>query len=314
MATTDAHEASYDGGSAGKHSIPPAPSLDATAFNLLEALRQPDCPICHLTAQAVSSYLDWTAYESVNDPQVREQLRRALGYCAPHGQQWLGLKDTLATAIIYRDILTELRRVVAPFVAGGQGQVRAHTGKEAGKAVETEEAVRDTTDGPADGAAGGIMRKLQTLLSGEQASVEAGHALADALEPAGPCPACRYTLEVERRLVESCAQALSDERFAQAYRRHPFGLCLPHLRAVLRRASPQIAGMLARFLLDTLTDTCARLDEVVRKYDYRFRHEARGHEFEAPARSVRLAAGTLPTGLKLPAGSGRPGRRGGRRA
>src|SRR4051794_26028599 len=93
-----------------------------TAFELLRALEgQPSCPVCHLTREAVANQLDAFAYESVTDPATRKRLRDALGYCAAHGQLWLAQYDTLATAIIYDDVFTQVLAVLQAHLDANDG-------------------------------------------------------------------------------------------------------------------------------------------------------------------------------------------------
>jgi hypothetical protein len=76
------------------------------AFELEETLRQPGCPICTLALRAVGRFMQTLAYEQVNDPAVRDQLRSAGGFCHPHAYQWLReAHNVLGTALIYRDLL-----------------------------------------------------------------------------------------------------------------------------------------------------------------------------------------------------------------
>src|SRR5213082_3010499 len=85
---------------------------DKAGHDLYLILRQPGCPICGLTNQAVDRYLQSTSYEDVTDPTVREQLRAAQGWCAVHAQRWLSQLDALGTAIIYKDVLDTARRTL----------------------------------------------------------------------------------------------------------------------------------------------------------------------------------------------------------
>src|SRR6476646_310619 len=102
------------------HKAPPL--KDVTAFDLLRALEaQSSCPVCYLTRQMVGKYLDWFAYESATDPQPRARLRGALGFCAAHGQAWLGQSDALATALIYDDVFTEVRKVLQAHLNENKG-------------------------------------------------------------------------------------------------------------------------------------------------------------------------------------------------
>jgi hypothetical protein len=266
--------------SSGSHERPDPGLSDHTAHELIRAMHEhPGCPICYLTERAVSSYLDWTSYESVNDPQIRERLRSSLGYCAAHGQEWLGRKDALGTAIIYNDVLARLQAILeasGPRKTGSDNRVRSPGG-------------------------GGLVEKLQTLFGNGMAGTQAGRALADALDPTEPCPACRYTLDFEKRTRASCAEGFANQDFMAAYDRHEMGLCLPHFRQVLRLVGQSaLVRALAQSQKTKWARTSTELAEVIRKSDYRYTSEPRGAEFKAPARSVEQVGGRLSTQLNLP--------------
>ncbi len=252
--------------------------LDRLAFDLLDALRQPGCPVCRLTHQAARRYLDGISYEMVNDPDVRQELRDSLGYCAVHGQEWLRLQDALGTAIIYRDVLNHLLQTM-------QAQAQAAS---------------TTSDSESTQADNGLLDRLQNMLASRPKS-EAGRALAEALEPASPCPVCSHTLKIEESLAASFAAALANRQFMEAYRRHEMGLCLPHFRSVLRFiAQPSLLRAATQAQAAKLAMTRDDLAEVIRKHDYRFTGESRGDEFNAPARSVEQVGGNLPIQLNMP--------------
>ena len=83
-----------------------------TSYKLLEACREPGCPICRLEQQGVERYLDNQFYENVNNPAWRDHLRASHGFC--HEHSWLGvnkrLGDALGFSIIYHDIVNNLLR------------------------------------------------------------------------------------------------------------------------------------------------------------------------------------------------------------
>lgn len=79
---------------------------DTAAFEVRAALEQPGCPICRLALRAVGRFIESLAYEQVNDPGVRADLRAAHGFCNQHAYRWLReAHSPLGTAIIYRDVL-----------------------------------------------------------------------------------------------------------------------------------------------------------------------------------------------------------------
>ena len=235
---------------------------------MLLALGQPGCPVCRATRQAVSTYLEAISYESVNDVSLRERLGRSLGYCAPHGQEWLSLKDSLGTALIYHDVFG---RVLTALEAAG------------------------SSPGQESASAASFLGMVQKALGGRSNYDGLGRAIADALEPSEPCLACRYASEIEQRMVTACAAGLAYRRFREAYQAHDMGLCLPHFRVALRRVVQQpLVSTLVGMQVAHLRRSRADLAEVIRKGDYRYRDEARGEEYQAPARSVEQAAGRLP--------------------
>lgn len=79
-------------------------------YKLVEACREPGCPICRLEQQGVERYLDNQFYENVNSPAWRDQLRASHGFCREHA--WLGVEkrlgDALGFSIIYHDIVNSV--------------------------------------------------------------------------------------------------------------------------------------------------------------------------------------------------------------
>jgi hypothetical protein len=251
--------------------MPPPPDesaapRDKAGYELHLALRHPGCPICRLTNQAVARYLESTSYENVNDLSVREELRAAQGWCAVHAARWLEQLDALGTAIIYKDVLDTARRAL----------------REARPVPAAAEAAPD------------LLGKLRGLV-GSGSAPHPGSAIAEALEPTGTCPACAQMRTSERHYLGAFSGALASPAFLVAYRPHPTGICLPHLRAVLRGLpDPALVAALVEAQAAILARTSAALAEVIRKNDYRFRQEPRGDEFRVPAWAVEQAAGSVP--------------------
>jgi hypothetical protein len=99
----------------------------------------------------------------------------------------------------------------------------------------------------------------------------------------GRCPACRLQVEAEARYVEALL-ALSEADFDGSQ-----GLCRRHALAALRLGGDSVVAW-TRQNVEALVAT---LDEVIRKEDYRFRHEPRTDaERTAPARAIAFAAST----------------------
>ncbi len=73
-------------------------------FRVLEAFqRSSGCPLCSLEDAAVARYFEGILYEKINDPRIREELRRAAGFCPRHAHQLREFGDGLGTVILYQD-------------------------------------------------------------------------------------------------------------------------------------------------------------------------------------------------------------------
>lgn len=73
-------------------------------YDLLDALRQPGCPLCHLAAEASERWLRSLFHEQVTDAETRLLLRRQGAFCARHTEQALRTGDPLGSSIIYGDL------------------------------------------------------------------------------------------------------------------------------------------------------------------------------------------------------------------
>jgi hypothetical protein len=131
------------------------------------------------------------------------------------------------------------------------------------------------------GSPGGTDSSRMRLLRGRR-----GHG-----SEATACPACRAQAEAEARYLDSLLALLaSDSAFCAEFGVSE-GLCRPHTLAAIRTGRAGVEYILDRSR-QALTEQLADLDEVIRKEDYRFRHEPRTEaERAAPARAVAWAAG-----------------------
>jgi hypothetical protein len=104
----------------------------------------------------------------------------------------------------------------------------------------------------------------------------------------GNCPACGAQTEAEERyLTALLATAAADPHVLEG----SHGLCVRHTRVAQRRGGPgaEQTVQLTRAAIERLL---AELSEVIRKEDYRFRHEPRTDaERTATRRAVARAAG-----------------------
>jgi Family of unknown function (DUF6062) len=102
------------------------------------------------------------------------------------------------------------------------------------------------------------------------------------------CPVCETQRAAEARYLDALRAILSEADGSAAFDRSD-GLCVPHTRAALARGGSAATRVQAH-ALDALGRLLVVLDEVIRKEDYRFRHEPRSDaERAAPAVAVATA-------------------------
>jgi hypothetical protein len=79
---------------------------------LIEAFKKEGCPFCRVVSFSIDSYFESMLYESVNDPKVRSDLRKSLGYCKKHSIQLKKIVgktyNNFGASIIIEDVTKEL--------------------------------------------------------------------------------------------------------------------------------------------------------------------------------------------------------------
>ena len=232
---------------------------NSLTYKLLEACREPGCPICRVEQQGVERYLDNQFYENVNSPAWRDQLRASQGFCHEHA--WLGvdkrLGDALGFSIIYHDIVNSLLRSL----------------KDEPRSARTQ------------GHRASILRQGSESLRRRAAGVLA------LLAPQKRCPACTHRDAVTRNLLSALAEDLSTTEVQEALQASD-GLCLPHLRLALGSATDDSGDetllMIQRAKLERLKHELA---EFIRKNDYQAIKEGFGNEGDAWLRAIAMVVG-----------------------
>jgi len=229
----------------------------ATTFNLIEACRQPGCPVCRLEQRSVERYLDNQFYENVNNPDFREHLRRSLGFCKEHA--WLAanehLGDTLGFALIYRDVigatLERLDKGVPPPSQKRLAWIRR------------------------------IPEQVSALV----------YKAVFALTPQKHCPVCLQREEMVAIVVSSLVKELGNPEVETALCASD-GVCLPHLRMCLKEVQDTATyEKLIGIHREKLEKLDGELTELIRKNDYRFAKEGMGREGDSWLRAVGMIAG-----------------------
>ncbi len=71
-------------------------------------------------------YIDTLNYEGVNDPGLRESLRKSRGLCNRHAWEWSHVRGSpLGVAIVYQNLVRDLAEVVANGKARYQSKAMA---------------------------------------------------------------------------------------------------------------------------------------------------------------------------------------------
>jgi Family of unknown function (DUF6062) len=106
------------------------------------------------------------------------------------------------------------------------------------------------------------------------------------------CLGCEAQAEAEARYLEALLESLAAEETTREAFARSYGLCRRHTLAAARRGGPS-ADVVVEHARASMAELLHHLDEVVRKEDYRFRHETRtDDERVAAARAVAWVAGS----------------------
>jgi hypothetical protein len=116
------------------------------------------------------------------------------------------------------------------------------------------------------------------------------HSFGSVLEASTECPACRLEKDAVDRAAKTLLAHLQAPEMAAAYQ-SAGGLCLPHLRLVLGRAGDAQARALLEWQTTIWRGLKDELGELIRKFDYRFRHEPMGDETDSWERALARITG-----------------------
>ena len=229
-----------------------------TSHKLMEACREPGCPICRLEQQGVERYLDNQFYENVNSPAWRNHLRASHGFCYEHA--WLGVErrlgDALGFSIIYHDLVNNVINSL-------------------------DKNSRDRPSRRRASVLGQIPESVRSRVEGMLA----------AITPGKRCPACEHREELARNLLSALVEDLPTPAMGEALQASD-GLCLPHLGLAIGYVKDVSAY---EILLTThrtkLEGLRTELGEFIRKNDYRVVKEGFGSEGNAWLRAIGMVVG-----------------------
>jgi hypothetical protein len=229
-------------------------------YDLRDALSHSDCAICHLSAEATEQFLESLLWESVNDPEVRDRIRQARGFCSGHSWRLARHRESLGATIIVNDVLRDTLRVMKD----------AHF--QAPPVLS--------------------LRRTQEALSPKQPAAATADIVAQ-LSARQACPVCVEAEKMEGVFLTTLLENLLGEDGLLADFVSSDGLCLPHFRQALTQVRDEALFEalvdVQRAIWERLAD---QLSEIVRKADYRFQNESPGEESGASLRAIAALVGS----------------------
>ena len=82
-------------------------SRDMLWYELFERMQDNHCPICSLLDKMVDGVMESFLYESVNNPGLRDKIKKAHGLCYLHSKMMMEKGDPLAHALVYSDLIIQ---------------------------------------------------------------------------------------------------------------------------------------------------------------------------------------------------------------
>jgi hypothetical protein len=227
-------------------------------FELIETFPRPGCAMCNLLKRDVDRHIDGLVYGFMDTDEMRAAFSAARGLCSEHG--WLlrqnKFGNVLGIAKLYAAALDEVLSI-----------------------LETEHVPMTPQN----------KSRLERLLNSERQGSAAP--LADRLEPTARCMVCERLDEREADYAQIFDQYLLDERFRQAFEGSS-GLCLPHVRHVLRRLTdPARVETLIAVQVRIWTELQAQVESFAAKQNYEHIHELTETEGDSWVRAIARLGG-----------------------
>jgi hypothetical protein len=115
-------------------------------------------------------------------------------------------------------------------------------------------------------------------------------ALADALAPSKPCPACVVRSDAEKRYLQVLGEMIGEERLRDAFRQSD-GLCLPHFRGtLLAMRDPDSARLITTMQREIWSKLKGELELFLHKMDAHY-HQQIGGEATSWLRAIARVTG-----------------------
>lgn len=222
-------------------------------YDLVESFAGSGCALCDQVLRSAARFLDYFLNDRLLEQATYDKFRARRGLCNTHTWQVMELMGSSTSLAILYNVAMD--EVL----------------------TQLEKAAAPTTS----------KRGFGGLLSSKT-----GASPVDSLEPTGQCVACTAMQEAEAHYVKILSQHATDQRMRDAYE-HSAGLCVPHLRLVLRAVDrPEHAEVFISTQRAIWTRLKAELEEFIAKMDYRRADEVMGSEGDSWRRAAQITGGT----------------------
>ena len=229
---------------------------------LRDALAQPACAVCRIGTGSSDRFVESLLWEGVNDPQRRDEIRQAQGFCHKHAWSLVRTGASLGTAIITRDVLQNALRIIE------------------GTVVQATPVLS--------------LRRVRDALTPRRPAAATAEVVAR-LEPQTTCSACLWAEKMEGMYLESLLTNLLGEGGLLTAYEASDGLCLPHFRRAMRQARDEkVLEALVSAQRTIWKRLIYDLSEFARKSDHRFQDEEWGEEKNAWIRALAALVGAHP--------------------
>jgi len=222
-------------------------------FELLDAVKTPDCLLCNRIKELSWKFLDNLYYERVLDGGTRVELIEAKGFCNWHA--WMSTEirhSDSGIAIIYNQLLDiEIERLSNWIRAGGPSVKKSRPRA--------------------------FRKILNSVLSSWINKVS--------------CPICKSVEDHERMDEELLLDFIDEEEFSKEFEKSS-GICIRHLIHIIQtfKAHPKLSFLVEK-QLQKYKSLSYELGEYERKQDYRFSKEPKGSEADSWKRVIEQFAG-----------------------
>ena len=223
---------------------------------LMKNLKLSGCPVCRVGHEQEHTFIDSMFYEQVNEPELRQNLKKSMGFCYTHALQVISFGDPLGNAIIYENLLLDVKERMKQAIA---------------KTVNTSSTAKRF-----------FHRSHEPDIRYPLYANE-------------KCPICVAKRQLDQDYLDFLVSHIDDDALAAAYRQS-FGLCTPHLaeavRIAQRRSFHQQLVQLEQLESAIMDHLIAELKEIMRKSDYRFADDPPGAEKDAWIRAIHKISGS----------------------